>query len=301
MARRISKGEERAMKRSAEINEISKALAEAQGEFKSPPKDKTVQVRTKDGGNYSYQYADLAVILDCIREPMAKHGLAVAHAMGKEDGTFGLFTTLLHSSGQWLQTFYPMQQSPDPKQMGSGITYARRYSLCALIGIAADEDDDAETAHVPPKQKTTNGGAPVPPKAVPPKGKASPKPGAASGQPSPSAAKPSGPSSAVPGRDALNRQMMNLYRPFLSKFPETKFVDLLKSMYGVGETRLMSVEQVAHLVQWMDAKIKDLVPPAPLGLPGGTVPELPPELEQPQREPGDDSWQEEAGGGPLPM
>ncbi len=69
------------------------------------------------------------------------------------------------------------------------------------------------------------------------------------------------------GRDALNRILMNIYRPYLTQFPETKFVDILTTRYGVGETRLMTVDQMEDLINWMEGNLGRVIGHAP-----GTIP-----------------------------
>jgi len=130
--------------KSEEIKELAAALANAQSEF--PVLEKKTQ-------GYGYKYADLAEVLTAIQEPLAKNGLSISHEiMLSENGQF-LQTTLLHSSGQWLNTQVPLIYRNDGKTnamqaMGSAITYARRYAIGCLLNLAADKetDDDGERA-----------------------------------------------------------------------------------------------------------------------------------------------------------
>lgn len=130
-----------------EFDKIAAALAKAQARMTNPPKTKTAKVyRSKDKGggfSHSYQYADLADVLDHVRGPLAENGLAIIQIV-----TPGmLITRLVHESGQWFESNYPLPQTAiDPQAMGSAITYARRYSICPLLGIAGETDDDAEKA-----------------------------------------------------------------------------------------------------------------------------------------------------------
>lgn len=99
--------------------------------------------RTADMGNYSYSYADLGSVLDMCRPILAQHGLSLTQITG----TDGVSTGFMHSSGQWC--VYPPLRIPsrgnDAQSAGSAITYARRYSLLAALGIAT-EDDDGQAA-----------------------------------------------------------------------------------------------------------------------------------------------------------
>jgi hypothetical protein len=127
-----------------EFDKIAAALAKAQAEMTNPPKTKTAVIIHKNGGGrHSYCYADLADVLDHVRGPLTKNGLAVIQIV-----TPGvLITRLVHESGQMFESTYPLPTvAVDPQSMGSAITYARRYSLCPLLGIAGETDDDAKGA-----------------------------------------------------------------------------------------------------------------------------------------------------------
>lgn len=120
---------------SENINELVKALSVAQGQIGNA---------VKDAANpfFKSKYADLASVREAIREPMAANGLAVVQLPTvTERGTY-LCTTLAHSSGQWMRSFYPIKPvKDDPQGMGSAITYARRYALSAITGVAPEDDD----------------------------------------------------------------------------------------------------------------------------------------------------------------
>ena len=127
------------MKTSEQISELAAALAAAQGMMENA-------VMNRVNPHFKSKYADLAAIFDAARKPLSANGLAIVQTIG--DGV--LHTRLLHTSGQWIASEHPLPMSGRPQEIGSALTYARRYSLSALIGIAADEDDDAtgaEKAH----------------------------------------------------------------------------------------------------------------------------------------------------------
>jgi hypothetical protein len=78
---------------------------------------------------------------------LAANGIAVVQTLDSTgDGHHFLFTRLVHVSGQWIESLCPIPAAGDMQKMGSAITYARRYSLSAICGIAADEDDDANAS-----------------------------------------------------------------------------------------------------------------------------------------------------------
>lgn len=127
------------------IGELAAALAKAHAEITPPTKGKTAKIESQKG-SYSYKYADLADVIECYKAPLSKHGLAIAQTMKPDGGLILLTTTLLHSSGQWIGSDYPIASYPRPQEQGSAITYARRYAVTALLGIAAEDDDDGAAA-----------------------------------------------------------------------------------------------------------------------------------------------------------
>jgi hypothetical protein len=123
------------------ISELTAALAKAQGEIKNAAKDvKNTFFKTS--------YADLAGCYDASREYLAKNGLSVVQFPDyDETGTMFLMTQLNHASGQWMRSWYPVRPvKNDPPGLGSAMTYARRYSYCAMVGVAAEDDDDGNAA-----------------------------------------------------------------------------------------------------------------------------------------------------------
>lgn len=149
---------------SAEINEIVGALVKAQAEIKNPERDRTVKVRMKSGGEYEFSYATMSGIMDCIRGPLTKNGLWFSQTLLERETKYRLRTTLFHSSGQWLASETPLLIGEAGNQaFGSALTYMRRYALCALLGITADEDDDGNAGEGHTAQKK----APVQPKQAP--------------------------------------------------------------------------------------------------------------------------------------
>lgn len=119
--------------------ELSAALAKAQAEMKAATFNKT-------NPHFKNKYADLAAVLEAIRKPLADNNLSTTQTMEIREGGLVLVTTLRHATGQWIASEYPLPVNAKPQELGSALTYARRYSLSAIACIAADEDDDAEGA-----------------------------------------------------------------------------------------------------------------------------------------------------------
>jgi ERF superfamily protein len=124
---------------SASINELAKALVNAQAEIRGA---------VKDSKNPFFQsnYADLESVWDACRDPLIKNGLAVAQTTDSDALGDYLITTLMHISGQWLRGKYKLTPvKNDPQSHGSALTYGRRYTLAAIVGVH-QTDDDAEAA-----------------------------------------------------------------------------------------------------------------------------------------------------------
>lgn len=133
------------MRTSAEINELSAALAKAQGEIKPASKDTANTF-------FKTKYATLASCWDACRVALASNGLAVIQSPrlkheSEDHWLVELETRLTHASGQWIEDVLSVPVSKlDAQGVGSASTYARRYSLCAFVGVAPDDDDDGESA-----------------------------------------------------------------------------------------------------------------------------------------------------------
>lgn len=125
------------MMESEQTAELAAALAKAQGAMR-PAKMNRINPHFKS------HFADLASVFDAVRQPLADNGLSVTQTTQIRDGGFILRTTLRHVSGQWIASEHPLPTNAKPQELGSAMTYAKRYSLSAMCGIAADEDDDGE-------------------------------------------------------------------------------------------------------------------------------------------------------------
>ncbi|MCF0219360.1 MAG: ERF family protein [Muribaculaceae bacterium] len=129
---------------SEQIDEIATALSAFQGTLKQPKLSKEVSVKTKTGGSYKFKYADLCACVDAAAPVLKENGLAVSQIICN----WTLVTLLTHKSGQWIKSELPitLNNGADYQALGSAITYIKRYSYCAILGIVADTDDDANAA-----------------------------------------------------------------------------------------------------------------------------------------------------------
>lgn len=128
------------MTTSEQVNEIAAALAKAQASMKNAALNKV-------NPHFKSKYADLAGIRDAVTPALTANGISVVQTLqGSANDHPSVLTRLQHSSGQWIESACPILGATDMQKMGSAITYARRYSLSAICGISADEDDDGNAA-----------------------------------------------------------------------------------------------------------------------------------------------------------
>src|SRR5271157_1450794 len=140
-----------AMQRSSEtIGAIAAALAKAQAELANPEKSLTATIRSPfpREGDRTFRYASLASGLDIVRKSLGQHEIATVQttAIDPATGQIHLTTLLAHSSGEWISSDWPVcaaTETAAPHRMGAALTYARRYALFALVGIAGEDDLDA--------------------------------------------------------------------------------------------------------------------------------------------------------------
>jgi hypothetical protein len=140
---------------SDKTGEIAKALAAAQTQLGPVLRDKTVRV-SGDKGTYTFDYADLASVVEVCRTALSQQSIAIVQGVETEQGGVKVETRLIHSSGEWLSSAITMRGAADkPQAVGSLITYARRYALSAMVGVASEEDDDANVAEGNSRQIST--------------------------------------------------------------------------------------------------------------------------------------------------
>lgn len=128
------------MNKSDQINELAKALADFQSEVKDPSKD-------KENPYFKSKYVALDGVLQTVRPVLAKHGLSVMQLPTSDETAVTVTTLLMHSSGQFIESepFKVLLTKKDAQAAGSALTYARRYSLSSVLGIAWDDDDDGDS------------------------------------------------------------------------------------------------------------------------------------------------------------
>lgn len=132
---------------------IAKALAAAQGAIGTVAHDREVKVPTAGGSSYSFRYATLAAIMDAVRKPLADNGLALVQIPKVSAEVVTVTTRLLHVSGESLESEVRIPLGKrDAQGVGAAITYARRYGLSSLLGIATEEENEEEVLAQPPKQ-----------------------------------------------------------------------------------------------------------------------------------------------------
>lgn len=154
------------------------ALAKARGAFGELVRTRTVEVRMSAGGSYRFDYAPLEEILAACTPALSANELVLFQPLSKgPDGTI-LRTILAHASGAYLECCYPIPPAQDIKALGSAVTYMRRYTVQALLGVAAEADDDAGEAtgdHTQIVRDKSKPPAPAP-KAAKPKPEPKPEP-----------------------------------------------------------------------------------------------------------------------------
>src|ERR1022692_2099331 len=139
------------MQRSSEsIGAIAGALAKAQIELANPEKSLTATIRSPfpREGDQTFRYASLSSGLDLVRKSLGRHEIATVQTTSIDEGAglIRLTTTLAHSSGEWVSSDWPVcpiSETAAPHRMGAALTYARRYALFTLVGIAGEDDLDA--------------------------------------------------------------------------------------------------------------------------------------------------------------
>lgn len=139
------------MKHSESIKQIAAALAAFQSEVKDPARD-------GENPHFRSKYVQIDGLLAAVRPILSKHGLSVVQSTGGDGQDISVTTEIMHTSGEWIRTDALILKAvkADPQGAGSAVTYGRRYSLSAALGVAWDDDDDGNAASAPkpaPKAK----------------------------------------------------------------------------------------------------------------------------------------------------
>ena len=151
------------MNQSESITDLAGALAKAQAEIRNPSFDST-------NPHFKNRYASLASHVDAVRAALPKHGLSVVQFVeSPERDRVTVTTRILHASGQWIESCVGCASGGKVQELGSAVTYLRRYALAAICGIVGEDDDDGERERVAPRpQHQQVAQSPTPPPAVKP-------------------------------------------------------------------------------------------------------------------------------------
>jgi hypothetical protein len=165
------------MQRSSQsIASLAAALAKAQAELVNPEKSLVATIRSDGprGAEQTFRYAPLSSGLEIVRKTLGQHEIATLQttAIDQTAGIVNLTSVLAHASGEWIASDWPVcaiSETATPHRMGAALTYARRYALFTLVGIAGEDDLDAPDLNAPttssseaerlsPKKNSLNGG-----------------------------------------------------------------------------------------------------------------------------------------------
>lgn len=124
---------------------LAEALCAAQSKMQNPKKDKTAKVRTRTGGEYSYNYTTLDAVLDVVRPALNAHGIFLSQRSDSVGDGMLLRTSVMYGEVSQELDCTPYQYDSDPQEYGKRETYARRYSLLKAFGLAGDDDTDGDT------------------------------------------------------------------------------------------------------------------------------------------------------------
>jgi hypothetical protein len=138
---------------------LAAALAKAQSELVNPEKSLVATIRADGpgGGEKTFRYAPLSSGLDIVRKTLGQHEIATVQttSLDQTTGIINLTTVLAHASGEWIASDWPVcaiGEIATPHRMGAALTYARRYALFTLVGIAGEDDLDAPDLVPPTRQ-----------------------------------------------------------------------------------------------------------------------------------------------------
>ncbi|MBR5007839.1 MAG: ERF family protein [Methanocorpusculum sp.] len=140
------------MNESVSIQTLFSDLVKAQAEFPTLPKDKS---------GYGYKYTDLDTVISTVKPILAKHNLGFMQMLTNLDGRSAITTRIFNSSGEWIEDTTPlpdvaMAKTNAAQNLGAAITYMKRYTLCAMLGISSDEDVDGNAQMNAPKPQNNS-------------------------------------------------------------------------------------------------------------------------------------------------
>lgn len=130
----------------SEHKNLAEALAAFQAELPTIKKTHKAKVKTRTGSDFEYAYAGLPEVSAAVLPLLGKNGLSFVASPTLSSDRFVLAYRLLHASGESLSGEYPLPSNGSAQELGSAITYARRYALCSVVGVAAEDDDDGQGA-----------------------------------------------------------------------------------------------------------------------------------------------------------
>ncbi len=149
---------------SPSIGTLASALAKSQGELVNPEKSLVATIRRDGpkGAEQTFRYAPLSSGLDIVRKVLGQHEIATVQTTSIDQGAgiINLTTVLAHASGEWIASDWPVcavSETAAPRRMGAALTYARRYALFTLVGIAGEDDLDAPDLATPIEQPPDQG------------------------------------------------------------------------------------------------------------------------------------------------
>ena len=203
------------------LQAFAKALAEFQGQCPQITKGKTARA-----GSYSYNYADLGDILHTVRPALAANGLALIQTLGNaDDGRPTVTSILLHESGHSERSTFAFAAGADMQKLGSAVTYARRYSACAILGVVAEDDDD----------------------------------GAYASQSSPTRAAQAAKVAANGSGDAITEKQLGMLGMLCDKvsLEAEERVQLLRGLYGVETRKDLTKSQASGLIESLTALVDE--------------------------------------------
>lgn len=231
------------MKQSEQINELATALSKAQGEIEGAVKDSTNPF-------FKQNYADLESVIQAIKAPLAKYGLSFSQPTDfDDDGREFVETMIMHSSGQWLKGRLLIKSKDNsPQAQGSGISYAKRYALQAILGVSSTDDDGndaqglnkAHRAH-PTDSHQTNKNAPLLNEQK-----------KSDSQPPKDAPLVRHPAKGVMSSDAQRRLIFKLSTN--KGLTHDKLKELIKSKYNLDSSKDLTIGQASELIEYFQDK-----------------------------------------------